>query len=526
MDERRRKALKTLLGVGAISSLLGASILTTDLLTRRRVEVIEQIINKTIVQQPINQTQVTEQVQQYNTYTTNYWDSDVVIYTQNGNYYAVSHDGTTICTSSPTSCIQEAMNYLYKTKGGGKIFIKSGYYNVYETIVLPWDDAYNVAIEGEGPYNASNLTTNMGNTTIVLRPPAQILSYNAWLNQQTGTTNYLPYPMLFIRNLGIVVAGGGAGYTNVTTPVVQLYRVWCELENVYLNAVGYFNAQQGFILGMCYGEGPPGVAPVWKNVYLDEGIWGITGSGILRVLYHRSEGFIWEGGGVSLLHTVSGNQLAILDLDAMNTAVLNSIDVFWDSSVVPNNSMYAYIVNSNGYNVIHYRLIGVEMPPKQFLYNGYHIMPLPTVNNVNVELTSTTYPTLIPPPPQGFVRYVGLIRNQSVSVPVGTGGSYGSPAYVDLLMAVIYAIIINVSNVASGETITVNLSFYYSDGTVKTLTKQFTSSTTYQLTPSDIASIAYFPSGAIEPFLWYLQIQASSNLSSTSASVTVQAITM
>ena len=133
----------------------------------------------------------------------------------------------------------------------------------------------------------------------------------------------------------------------------------------------------------------------------------------------------------------------------------------------------------------------------------------------------------MPPPPQGFVHYVGVIRTQNVNVPVGTGGSYGSPAYVDLLKAIINAIIINVSGVASGETITVNLTFNYSDGTTKSLTKQFTSSTTYQLTPSDIASIAYYgPASNIwQPFLWYLQVQASSNLSSTSASVTVQAIT-
>jgi len=451
---------------------------------------------------------------------------DVMVFTETGangaHYYAMDSAGHVFCIDSPTSCIQEAMNYLYKTTGGGKIYIKRGYYYVNQTMVLPWDNMYNVIIEGDGMINLPPYyKTELGGTWIDINAPAQILSYNAWLNQQTGTKHYLNYPMLFIRDLGIRVAGN---YSNATTPVIQLYRVWCNLENVYLEASGWFNAQQGFILGMCYGEGPPGVVPVWKNVYLWESVGRITGSGVLRVLYHRSEGFIWEGGGVGINHGVSGNQLAILDLDAMETAILNSIDVFY-SPAVPNNSMYAYIVSSNGYNVIHYELIGVEMPPSQYLYNGYHIMPHPTVNNVNVIVDSTSAPTLIPPPPKGFVHYVGLIRNQSVSVPVGTSGSYGSPAYVDLLMAVINAIIISVSNVASGETITVNLSFYYSDGTVKTLTKQFTSSTTYQLTPSDLASIAYFPSGAIGPFLWYLQVQASSNLSSTSASVTVQAIT-
>jgi len=213
-------------------------------------------------------------------------------------------------------------------------------------------------------------------------------------------------------------------------------------------------------------------------------------------------------------------------LDAMNTVYLHSIDEF-DSGAEPANSLYAYIVNSNGYNTLHYVLDMVGLPAPQYLYNGYHIMPLPGVSHVNVEVISTVPSLLVPPPPQGFVHYVGVIRTQNVNVPVGTGGSYGSPAYVDLLKAIINAIIINVSGVASGETITVNLTFNYSDGTTKSLTKQFTSSTTYQLTPSDIASIAYYgpASNAGQPFLWYLQVQASSNLSSTSASVTVQAVT-
>jgi len=147
MDENRRKALKTLLGVGAISSLLGASILTTDLLSQRHVEVVEQIINKTIVQRPINQTQVTQQLQQYNTYTTNYWDADAVVYTKDGNYYAVSHDGTTICTGSPTACLQEAVNYVAQF-GGGRIFIRRGTYYPSNTVYLP-DNVY-IEIHGDG----------------------------------------------------------------------------------------------------------------------------------------------------------------------------------------------------------------------------------------------------------------------------------------------------------------------------------------------------------------------------------------
>jgi len=464
---------------------------------------------------------------------------DAMVFTESGangqHYYAMDSVDHVFCTDSPTSCIQEAINYLYKTKGGGKIYIKSGHYPVNQTIVLPWNEYYNVIIEGEGMINAEPYYTGakMGGTWIDINAPAQVLSYNAWLDQTTGTKQYLQYPMLFIRDLGIRVAGD---YSNVTTPVIQLYRVWCELEDVYLEASGYFNAQQGFILGMCYGEGPPGQAPVWKDVYLWESIGSITGSGVLSVLYHKSEGFRWIGGGNGLNHTITSGNLAMLNIDAMSHfAMLEHIPIF-TSPAVPQGGMYAFMIN-NGCGLLSYYLkdIYLNFASQGYVKSGNHDIEAvyggcPSMPNIPSAYSPVgvivewdpsigANEPLAPPPPLGGVKIINSIRNQSVSVTPGTSGSYGSSAFIDLFFAVINAIIINVSGVASGETITVNLTFYYTDGTSKSLTKQFTSSTTYQLTPSDLASLAY-----TAPF-WYLQVQASSNLSSTSASVTVQAIT-
>jgi hypothetical protein len=375
---------------------------------------------------------------------------------------------------------------------------------------------------------------NNGGTLIQVNAPAQVLSYDAWYYQQTGSSSNVPYLMLFIRDLGIRVAGD---YSNVTTPVVQLSRVWCELEDTYLEASGYFNAQQNFILGMCYGAGPPGQVPVWKDVYLWEAVGGITGSGVLTVLYHKSEGFRWIGGGIGLDHTVTSGNLAILNMDAMgHFAMLENIAVF-TSPLVPKGSMYAFAIN-NGCNILSYYLKDVypSYVNQGYVVSGNHDFEAvyggcPSMPNIPTGYTpvgvlvewdpsvSANEP-LVPPPPLGAVKIINYsVRNQSVSVTPGTSGSYGSSAFIDLFFAIINAIIINVSGVASGETITVNLTFYYTDGTSKSLTKQFTSSTTYQLTPSDLASLAY-----TAPF-WYLQVQASSNLSSTSASVTVQAVT-
>jgi hypothetical protein len=58
---------------------------------------------------------------------------DVVVFTENGHYYAKDLKGNIICVDSPTACIQEAINYL---NNNGTIYIKSGVYNIYNTIYI------------------------------------------------------------------------------------------------------------------------------------------------------------------------------------------------------------------------------------------------------------------------------------------------------------------------------------------------------------------------------------------------------
>jgi hypothetical protein len=456
---------------------------------------------------------------------------DVMVYQEGGHYYAKDRRGNLICVDSPTACIQEAMNYL---QNGGKIYIRHGRYFVNKTIVLPWNGSYGVIIEGDGMVNSpfySNI--DLGGTYIYISAPAQLISYNQWQIQQTGTSTNPPYPLLFIRDLGIFVYGN---YSNVTNPPIALSRVWCELENVHLEAGGYFNSSQGFILGMCYGSGPPGWAPVWKNVYLWESVESITGSGLLTVLYHKSEGFRWIGGGIGINHTVTSGNLAILNINAMNHfAMLENIPIFI-SGAVPKGGMYAFAVN-NGCNTLSYYIKDIYLNfagagntasgrhDFEAIYGGCPSLPnipggyTPVGVIAEWDISIPANEPLVPPPPLGGIKILNSIRSQNVSVTPGTSGNYGSSSFIDLYFAIINAITINVSGVASGETITVNLTFYHVDGSSQSMTKQFTSNTTYQLTPSDLVYIA----NTIP--LWYLQVQASSNLSSTTASMTVQAVT-
>jgi hypothetical protein len=92
----------------------------------------------------------------------------VLVYTEGGHYYAKDGNGNTICTDSPTACLQETVNYLAQF-GGGKIFVKRGTYYPSNTIRIP--HGINIIIEGEGPNtvfrytNSFRLFTDSGNPT-------------------------------------------------------------------------------------------------------------------------------------------------------------------------------------------------------------------------------------------------------------------------------------------------------------------------------------------------------------------------
>jgi hypothetical protein len=57
---------------------------------------------------------------------------DVVVYQEDGRYYAKDRKGNIVCRDSPTSCIQEAIDYI----NGGTIYIKPGTYIVKSPIIM------------------------------------------------------------------------------------------------------------------------------------------------------------------------------------------------------------------------------------------------------------------------------------------------------------------------------------------------------------------------------------------------------
>jgi hypothetical protein len=91
-------------------------------------------------------------------------DYDVMVFTENGHYYAMTDTGNVFCIDSPTACLQEAVNYVAQF-GGGRIFIRRGTYTISgpgsylptgEPVIVTIPDGVKLIIEGEGSSTVIN----------------------------------------------------------------------------------------------------------------------------------------------------------------------------------------------------------------------------------------------------------------------------------------------------------------------------------------------------------------------------------
>jgi hypothetical protein len=369
--------------------------------------------------------------------------------------------------------------------------------------VFPWHNGEDVIIEGEGMYN----------TTIQINAPNIVQSYSAATGQSIGAAQWLN---LFLRDLGITVIGD---YSSFTGDIFNMAQVWAKLDNVALSG-SYLKTQTPTGVFNFGGSGAPGKSAVWTNVYVGFQVGEVIGdSGGVYGIVQSYEGFDWIGGGVSINIPAQNNRFIPLELcGGANTRIrLISLPLYISPATAQPSMMY-YIETY----CPEIELVDVELPETSYTSTGYQIH---FINGGVAIVRRTTIheggPQTVPAVYNGFLYQEGMLLKQTVSVPVGTGGSYGSAVNINVAYSNIVGITISVSNVASGETISVNLTMAYADGSTTSETLSFSSSTTYTLGLSDYMNLAN-TSGVPKK---YLQVQASSNLSSTSASVTVQAVT-
>lgn len=124
----------------------------------------------------------------------------------------------------------------------------------------------------------------------------------------------------------------------------------------------------------------------------------------------------------------------------------------------------------------------------------------------------------------GWLSHKNTLLNNSASVAVGTGGSYGAASTIlapdsNHVGVVPLAGSVTVGGtVGTSETITVEIIAHYSDGTTGSITKSFTATGTDYLTAADLLTL--LKNGV---YIESVTAQAESSATSTSATVTVAA---
>jgi hypothetical protein len=112
-----------------------------------------------------------------------------------------------------------------------------------------------------------------------------------------------------------------------------------------------------------------------------------------------------------------------------------------------------------------------------------------------------------------------IVEKQGVGGPVGTSGAYGSSVSIDMqpLKILTFKPKLEVSNLASGETVTVRVRYEYMDNAVSgSVEKTFSSNQAQWLNDDDMLTL--YPSQSV---IWAVLIDAKSNLASSNAAVTV-----
>jgi len=178
---------------------------------------------------------------------------DVVVYQENGHYYAKDLRGNLICVDSPTTCLQEAVNYVVQF-GGGKIYIRRGVYNISPNAPLQsWggvntfiginpNPGQTIIIEGDGPDTIINIPTltNASGTVFTF------MDYNT-----NCPNNGYQSPRVYYRHFKIVnnntntnvITGGiqrNLGSTNSSPigPEIEDIEIYNPQSNTFMLGIG------------------------------------------------------------------------------------------------------------------------------------------------------------------------------------------------------------------------------------------------------------------------------------------------
>jgi hypothetical protein len=320
---------------------------------------------------------------------------DVVVYAEDGHYYAKDRRGNLICKDSPTMCLQEAID-----SSSGIVFIRPGIYDVESTIYLPSEvnligsgmgktiirqaPGFNRAIFKWKNPNAKNekyVIANMwiyGNNPIVgdnalvdlSQPNASVLGLIYNITVECNPTNTVCIDLSGNEDTAVIASAFNINTSDVR-PSVKWFVPYGDITSMFNKYFGggYFQAQVGTFVGDVFAPNQglsltdvPNYPAVYKLVgcYIN----GLTN-------FSRMFAFPTSGGYGSIIVDVDSLFAPQATVPFLNNPTPNTITVYLhikNSVIVPSTPGDLFGPGISGY----YALYGyIRMP--NIMLNGVAI---------------------------------------------------------------------------------------------------------------------------------------------------------
>ena len=400
---------------------------------------------------------------------------DVVVYQEGGHYYAKDSRGNLICVNSPSLCLQEAVNYLAQF-GVNKIYIKSGTYDLNNNPVNI-NNLSDIIIDGDKPTIKNTVITLYGqqwnyNMHNIIR---NIVFSNSSLIIQNGFMN-------LFENLEF--------YGGQTQIKLQNTTQWSE-ANWFRNIKLYNPSTAGFVFDTPTGTGTNSYANNrLDNIFID-------------------------------LYTSGSKGIVINNGAALDNVYMSNIRIWAHADEITGLYINGDLDSMKIYNIVFESF--VSSPTSLYgIYADQNAIIIPTIIKPIFYGNWTAY---IYNPYYKWIVGQALGKSVSVNVPVGTGNTYGNPVTIadySRFYGTIPTPRIKITwggTFASGETVTVMITFNYIDGGQLSITKSATAPGSYWLTYDDLLTL--YPGNNM---LQSITAQAMSSVSSTQVTVTIDAI--
>jgi len=365
-------------------------------------------------------------------------DYDVMVFTENGHYYAMTDTGNVFCIDSPTACIQEAINYVINNNPlGGKVYIRRGVYNlstsnlqsfcnVYMFIGVGLSPGQTLIVEGDGADTVINIPTlpSSGNYYVF-----QLYNNGCPSNGYQGPRAFLRHLKIVNNNTNSNATAGGILHNYDST---SSSAIGPEIEDIEI-----YNPQNTPMVGMYIaacgcpnGTGSYGVVvDKYRYITQNSGSKGDLALAIDTVTHAMlSNSFLYSSTVNGWFNTAFWNGTGELQID--NTAIYGFKYVF---SGAADDAASSYIVSNSviGLNRFGLQTLDNSQPSLAINgYNGYLIGGLNASNSTlhvlisNSHIDSYPYVNLKSSAPANI--FLKIINSELGTPSSGTWGSFAN----------------------------------------------------------------------------------------------------